>query len=120
MEPIQNRYCERLGIAVPRVEDVATRGTAKLFHLMVVALLERGAPMTLDEIAERLEEAGVIAETGDIAYSLQKAWHGMEPVYRDPTGRFGLNLDAFELRVLVRAAGLSDEGVAPPPPMPAA
>jgi hypothetical protein len=115
MDPVQNRYCERLGISVPRVEDVAERGRAKLFHLMVVALLERGAPMTLDEIAERLEAAGVTAETGDVAYSLQKAWHGMEPVYRDTTGHFGLNLDAFDLRVIVRTAGLLEEGTAPPP-----
>jgi hypothetical protein len=115
MDPVQNRYCERLGIAVPRVEDVAERGTAKLFHLMVTALLERGAPMTLDEIAERLDAAGVDAETGDIAYSLQKAWHGMEPVYRDATGRFGLNLDAFDLRIIVRTIGLERRAERPPP-----
>jgi hypothetical protein len=117
-KPDQNRYCERLGIAVPRVEDVVERGTAKLFHLMVVALLERGASMTLDEIAERLEAAGVVAPTGNVAYSLQKAWHGMEPVHRDATGRFGLNLDAFDLRAIVHTTGLLDEGVEPPPPVP--
>ncbi|AUX42473.1 uncharacterized protein SOCE26_039060 [Sorangium cellulosum] len=117
-EPPQNRYCERLGIAVPRVEDVAAQGRAKLFHLMIVALLERGAPMMLDEIAERLDEAGVIAETGDLAGSLQRAWHGMEPVYRDGTGRFGLRLDAFALRILLRTAGLLGTCVKPPPPAP--
>jgi len=115
MDPVQNRYCERLGIPVPRVEDVVERGTAKLFHLMVVALLERGAPMTLDEIAERLEAVGVVAETGDVAYSLQKAWHGMDPVYRDATGRFGLSLDAFNLRILVQTIGLGRRAEPPPP-----
>jgi hypothetical protein len=120
MDPVRNRYCERLGIDVPRVEAVAERGTAKLFHLMVTALLERGAPMTLDEIADRLEAAGVVAETGDVAYSLQKAWHGMEPVYRDATGRFGLNLDAFDLRILVQTIGLgrSAEPLPPAPTLP--
>ena len=111
---VRNRYCERLGIAVPRVEDVAEPGTAKLFHLMVVALLELGAPMTLDEIAERLVAAGVVAHTGDVAYSLQKAWHGMEPVYRDGAGRFGLDLDARELRFLVHTLGLGQRAEPPP------
>ncbi|XXT22386.1 hypothetical protein WME94_12580 [Sorangium sp. So ce429] len=118
MSPAQNRYCERLGIAVPRVEDVAGQGTAKLFHLMIVALLERGGPMTLDEIAERLGAAGVVAETGDLAHSLRKAWHGMAPVYRDATGHFGLNLDAFALRLLVRGTGLLEPRAAPTPPAP--
>ncbi|XXY47234.1 hypothetical protein WME91_45245 [Sorangium sp. So ce269] len=118
MSPAQNRYCERLGIAVPRVEDVAAQGTAKLFHLMIVALLERGGPMTLDEIAERLEVAGVLAATGDLAHSLRKAWHGMAPVYRDTTGHFGLDLDAFALRLLVRGTGLLEPRAAPPPPAP--
>ncbi|WP_437572712.1 hypothetical protein [Sorangium sp. So ce542] len=119
MNPPQNRYCERLGIAVPRVEDVAAQGTAKLFHLMIVALLERGGPMTLDEIAERLESAGVLAETGDLAHSLKKAWHGMAPVYRDATGHFGLDLDALALHVVMRATGLLATRAAPPPPAPA-
>ncbi|WP_437946123.1 hypothetical protein WME98_35690 [Sorangium sp. So ce296] len=118
MSPAQNRYCERLGIAVPRVEDVAAQGTAKLFHLMIVALLERGGPMTLDEIAERLEAAGVVAETGDLTHSLRKAWHGMAPVYRDATGHFGLDLDAFALRIFVRAAGLLATRAASAPPAP--
>ncbi|WP_438035634.1 hypothetical protein [Sorangium sp. So ce204] len=118
MTPAQNRYCERLGIAVPRVEDVAAQGAAKLFHLMIVALLERGAPMTLDDIAERLESAGVLAETGDLAYSLKKAWHGMAPVYRDATGNFGLDLDAFALRMIMQVTGLCETRAAPPPPAP--
>src|SRR6266540_5896429 len=90
-----NRYCERLGLAsVPRVEDVLGRDKVNLFHLMVVALLERGGPMAVEEIAERLTDAGATAESGDTALSIKKAWHGREPVYRDPDGRLGLNLSA--------------------------
>jgi hypothetical protein len=120
MDSAQNKYCERLGIPVPCLDDVVAQGTAKLFHLMVAALLERGSAMTLDEIAERLEYAGVPAKTGDIAYSLQKAWHGMQPVYRDATGRFGLNLDALELRHLLWTLGLNRSTEPPPaaPPLP--
>ncbi len=52
-----NRYCERVGLAsMPCVEDVLDRDEVSLFHLMVVALLERGRPMTVEQIAERLNE----------------------------------------------------------------
>lgn len=58
-----NRYCERIGLAsVPRVEAVLEqdldKNDANLFRLMVVALLEHGRPMTVEEIAERLSRAG--------------------------------------------------------------
>ncbi len=72
-----NRYCERVGLAsVPRVEDVLDRDEVTLFHLMVVALLERGRPMTVEEIAERLTEAGAVARSGDMVLSLKKAAEG--------------------------------------------
>ena len=54
-----NRYRERAGLTVvPRVEDVLARDGVKLFHVMVVTLLERGGPMTCEEIAGRLTDAG--------------------------------------------------------------
>jgi hypothetical protein len=93
-----NRYCERVGlVSVPCVEDVLDRDDVNLFHRMVVALLARGRPMTVEEIAERLAEAGAIARSGDLVLSLKKAWHGREPVCRDPDGRLGLNLSSSEL-----------------------
>ena len=63
--PGTNAYCARLDLPVPRVENVATKTDAKLFHLMVVSLLERGEPLSLDTIAERLRAAGVSAATGE-------------------------------------------------------
>jgi hypothetical protein len=42
--------------------------------------LEHGAPLSSELLAARLTAAGVEAATGDMDYSLKKAWHGMEPV----------------------------------------
>lgn len=114
-----NRYCERAGLtSVPRVEDALVRGTANLFQLMVVALLERGGPMTVEEIADRLTDAGAVAGTGDMVLSLKKAWHGREPVFRDPDGRLAINLSSPELRWVVLYAGLRPPRAQPPTPPP--
>ncbi|MEW6741826.1 MAG: hypothetical protein AB1486_03620 [Planctomycetota bacterium] len=115
-----NAYCEQLGIVPPKVEEVLQSKGAKLFDALCAALLERGRPMLLEEIVERLERAGAVARTGDLAFSLQKAWHGREPVYRDSAGRFGINLSAPDLKWRVaewqraRAPRVSTE----PPPLP--
>lgn len=42
----------------------------------IVALLERGGPMTIEELAERLESAGVEVGSGDMVLSIRKAWQG--------------------------------------------
>lgn len=55
-----NTYCTRLGIPVPDLDAiVGTAKKLKLFHLMVVAIIEQGEPMTAGEIADRLRRAGV-------------------------------------------------------------
>jgi hypothetical protein len=115
-----NPYCARLGIAVPRIEDMTGRKGVKLFHLMAVAILERGGPMSIEEIVRRLESAGVLPATGDLPLSLQKAWHGRKPVYRDPDGKFGLLLDCNELKMLLWITGLEGpaKAVRPSPPDP--
>jgi hypothetical protein len=93
-----NHYCKRLDLPVPRLEEYVGKRDIKLFDLMVVALLQHGAPLSSELLATRLTAAGVESATGDMAYSLQKAWHGMEPVYRDAEGRWGLNLSSSELK----------------------
>lgn len=122
-----NRYCDRLGIDVPDPESLVGRrdrlgSPIKLFQLMVVALLERGEPMSLDELVARLEAAGVWSEIGDLAHSLRKAWHGMSPIYRDAAGRLGLELDSPELDRLAFRLELRPPKVpkigAPPLPTP--
>jgi hypothetical protein len=89
-----NRYCERLGIEIPSIATVANSSEASLFHVMIAALLERGAPMTLDEIAERLWRVPLPPRLAraDLPSDLRAAWHGMQPIVHDTEGRVALNL----------------------------
>jgi hypothetical protein len=97
-----NSYCARLDLPVPRVEEViAEKADAKLFHLMVVALLEHGGPMSLEAIVDSLQTAGVEAATGDMRTSLLKSWHGRKPVFRDDRDWFALDVSAWELRSII-------------------
>ena len=101
-----NHYCARLSLPAPRVEDFVGARNAKLFDLLVVAIIEHGGPISLEAVAKRLVAAGAQAATGNMVYSLKKAWHGMEPVYRDPDGRLGLNLSSSDLDRLLFRLGL--------------
>jgi hypothetical protein len=96
-----NRYCEQLGIDVPRLEAVKDRADATTFSLLIVALLERGGPMTLAEVAQRFEQAG-IARAGDALLSLQRSRPARPPVWRDGE-QYGLDPhdDDLDLRVFM-------------------
>lgn len=65
-------YRERLGLPALALEDFVDRPKVKPFHLMVLALIAHGAPMTLGEIVARLSEAGA-GEDRTSAHALQKA-----------------------------------------------
>jgi hypothetical protein len=54
-----NPYCAALGIPVPRVETACSSPNANYYGLLLIALLERGAPLTLEQAAVRFEVAGV-------------------------------------------------------------
>lgn len=54
-----NPYCDALGISVPNLEVAKDKRDANYYSLLIVALLERGEPITLGEAAQRFEEAGV-------------------------------------------------------------
>lgn len=77
-----NDWCRTLGIAPPRLEAVVGHRQANTFTLLLVALLERGEPMTLVEVAERFEAAG-IADRSRALLSLQRCKPGRPPVYRE-------------------------------------
>jgi hypothetical protein len=51
-----NAYCDSLGIEAPRLEAFHAHREVNTYARLIVALLERGAPMTLVEVAERFEE----------------------------------------------------------------
>ena len=77
-----NPYCEQLGIQVPRLEAVRNHPQATTFALLIVALLERGGPMTLRAVADRFEAAG-IAPAEDALAALQRCRPARPPVWRD-------------------------------------
>lgn len=80
--PESNAYCAALGIAVPRVEAAMRGADANFYSLLIVALLERGGPMTLAEVAMRFERAGV-APAREALASLKRCKPARAPVYRD-------------------------------------
>ncbi len=79
---MNNPYCEALGIAVPRLELAKDSPDANYFALLIVALLEHGGPMTLEQVARRFEEAGIASVVGALA-SLKRCKPGRPPIYRD-------------------------------------
>ncbi len=76
-----NAWCQTLGITPPKLEAVVGHREANTFSLLLVALLERGEPMILPDVAARFEAAG-IAERSRSLLSLQRCKPGRPPVYR--------------------------------------
>jgi hypothetical protein len=118
MTSIPNRYCQRLGISVPHVEDVAGRPEVTLFQLVVMALLERGGPLTVEEIAARLDRVALPERLTkpDFVVAVKKAWHGQPPLVRDGDERLALDLLSTELRHIEFVAGLRPSAVPRPVP----
>lgn len=115
-----NRYCERLAIQRPAVEHFIGRHDTSLLRLIVLALLEHGGPLSMEEIADRLLDAGVRAPSGDMVRSLRKAWHGLPPVIKEPDGTMGLDLESWELKHLAWELGRETKPAAEAAPAPPA
>jgi len=116
-----NPYCEILNISVPSLEAVKDHREAKTFSLLLVALLERGGPMALAEVAQRFKEAGV-APAGDALRSLQRSRPARAPVYRDGD-LYALDphddeLDLWAFRLGLRPAKVPALKVVKPEPPP--
>jgi len=77
-----NPYCEALGIPLPSMETARERPAANYYSLLIVALLERGEPITLEEAAQRFDQAGV-ARADHALQSLKRCKPGRPPIYRD-------------------------------------
>ncbi|MDN5870120.1 MAG: hypothetical protein L0H73_05295 [Nitrococcus sp.] len=78
----RNPYCAVLGIDVPRLEVVKDHREANYYSLLIVALLERGEPITLEEAARRFEDADIADQERSLA-SLKRCKPDRPPVYRD-------------------------------------
>ncbi|MBI2392265.1 MAG: hypothetical protein HYV09_21940 [Deltaproteobacteria bacterium] len=102
-----------MGIDVPRLESVVGHREANTYSLMLVALLERGEPMTLAEIAERFEEAGV-DDAESALRSLKRCKPGRPPVYREGD-RYALDPHDDDLDLWAFRLDLRPPRVAPPP-----
>jgi hypothetical protein len=117
-----NAYCDPLGIEVPRLERMKTHPKATAFSLLLVALLERGGPMTLAEVAERIASAGV-APAADALRALQRCRPARPPVWRDGD-QYALDPHDAELDLRVFMLGLRPPRFSPaapraqPPPLP--
>jgi hypothetical protein len=121
MVPAANAYCERLGIAVPSFDALCAHAEASTYALLLVALLERGRPMTLDEVALRFEAAGFAG--ADEAYrSLRRCRPGRAPIYRDGA-LYALDphdpeLELWVVRLELRPPRVARPAPAPLPPLP--
>lgn len=116
-----NRWCEVLGIEVPRVESVKDHREANTYALFLVALLECGEPLTLVDVAERLSEAGV-GPRERVLKSLQRCKPGRAPAYRegdlyhlDPHDE---DLGLWVFRLGLRPPRVARVSVVRPPPTP--
>ncbi len=81
MATANNDWCRTLGIEVPRLEAVRDHSEAIPYSLLLVALLESGEAMTLDEVAQRFEQAG-ITDQASALFSLKRCRPDRAPVYR--------------------------------------
>ena len=116
-----NPYCEALGIRVPRLETAMKTPDANYYSLLIVALLERGEPITLKQAARRFEEAGVAPFDRALA-SLKHCQPGRAPIYRDGD-LYALDphddqADLWAFRLHLRPPKAAALRVAPPDPGP--
>lgn len=109
-----NDWCRTLGILPPNLDAVAGHREANTFALLLVALLERSAPMTLADVAARFEEAGIAARSRALL-SLQRCKPGRPPVYREGD-LYHLDPHDAELDLWVFRLGLRPPKVARTPP----
>jgi len=109
-----NPSCRKLGIATPDLALVKQHREANTYALLIVALLERGVPMTLVEVAERFAEAGV-APRDRALLSLKRCKPARPPVYRDGE-HYALDLDDDELAFWLFRLDLRERRVAAPRP----
>lgn len=123
MVAVANAYCERVGISVPSLAAMRVHPEANTYAFLIVALLEHGRPMTLDEVARRFEAAG-IACADDAYAALRRCRPARPPVFRDGE-LYALDplddeLDRWAFRLGLRPPRVPRREPPPPPPRPPA
>jgi hypothetical protein len=117
LEIAGNAYCTQLDIAVPSLEAVRAHPEANTYALLIVALLEHGAAMTLADVATRFAEARVVAHVDDAYFSLKRCRPARPPVYRDGD-LYGLDPHDADLDLWAFRLGLRPPRVQRPAPPP--
>ena len=79
----RNAYCAALGINPPRLEDAKSSPDANYYSLLIIALLERGSPMTLKAAATRFAAARISLTAEAALASLKRCKPARAPIYRD-------------------------------------
>lgn len=115
MEPT-NHYCEVLGIDVPDLDQVWDHREASPYSRLIVALLERGEPMTLDQVAARFEELGRVS-AADALKTLKRCRPGRPPIHRTDD-LYALDPHDHEADMWAFRLGLRPPRVPPPEPAP--
>lgn len=119
--PPPNAYCATLGINVPSLVTVRDHPEANSYALMIVALLELGAPMTLAQVAARFEAAGV-ASAEEALRTLQRCRPARPPIYRDgeqyALDALDAEADLWAFRLGLRPPRHPPPERPPPPPRP--
>lgn len=83
---------EVAGIEKPDFKSVSGHREANTFARLILALLERGEAMTLDQVAQRWEDVG-LASFERARLSLQRCKPARPPIYREDDSYF---LDPFD------------------------
>ena len=107
-----NPSCRQLGIAPPDLARIKQHREANTYALLIVALLERGEPMTLAEVADRFDAAGV-APRERALLSLKRCKPARAPIYRDGE-HYTLDLGDDELDLWLFRLGLRGPRVVAP------
>lgn len=107
-------WAQALGITPPDLAAVAGHREANTFVLLLVALLERDQPMTLMDVAERFEEAG-LAHRARALEALKRCRPARPPVHREGD-LYHLDPHDEELDSWVFRLGLRPARVAPVAP----
>ncbi|MBL9016736.1 MAG: hypothetical protein JNL83_21290 [Myxococcales bacterium] len=122
MTQATNPYCERLGIAVPSLAAVRSHPDANTYAMLIVALLQRGRPMTLADVALDFHAAGVVDHPDDAYFSLSRCRPARAPVYRDgdlyALDPYDDELDLWAFRLGLRPPRVARAAPPPPPPRP--
>jgi hypothetical protein len=107
-----NAYCAALGIDPPRIEDARSSPDANCYSLLLVALIERGEPMTLGQVAARFAAAGVAPTEDQALLSLKRCKPARAPIYRDGD-HYALDPHDDEVSFWLFRLGLRPARVAP-------